>query len=321
MKQYATKITNASIESAGLAKDPYSAIAEYLWNGFDAQARTLAINYTSNALGHISSIEIIDDGDGIPFPSLDKSFGNFLDSVKRKVPKRSSYTRGKKGKGRFSFSLIASHARWVTRFLDEDGQIKEFTLRISRQEKQSFDSSEPVKSNKPRGTRVVLEGVFGLSAAELATPDFRTFLAREFGWFLFLNREQQFEIYINGERLDYQQIIDEFDEVQWTIPDSQEQQYVFRVSYIRWNMNIGDRYYYYFLNRDKLEVAKVLSRFNNNAIAFHHSVFIQSDFFDDFFATDISLSQEDNLFSERHQQMVYRKLQGELRDFLFRKQK
>src|SRR5690606_5047630 len=235
--------------------------------------------------------------------------------------KRTSYTRGRKGKGRFSFSLLATHASWKTRFVDEDNQIKEFGIKIGRQSKDTFESSQPVKTNKPTGTTVLLEGILGLSTADLESQEFHTFLAREFGWFLFLNQQQNFQIDINGSPLDYQQIIDETDEVTWTIAASQDDQYVFKINYLRWKMNIGDRYYYYFLNRYKIEVAKVLSSFNNNAIAFHHSVYVQSEFFDDFFATDMSLSQEDNLFSERGQQHIYRKLQAELRDFLLRKQK
>ncbi|MGO1521004.1 MAG: ATP-binding protein, partial [Sphingobacterium sp.] len=321
MKQHYTKITNASIESAGLVKDPYQAIAEYFWNGFDAKASRLTLRYDHNELGYISKIEISDNGEGIPFSSLDDSFGNFLDSMKRNVPKRTSYTRGRKGKGRFSFSLLATHASWTTRFLDDDAQIKQFGIKIDRQSKDAFESSQPVKTDQPTGTTVLLEGIFGLSSAELESQEFLTFLAREFGWYLFLNQQQNFQIYINDSPLDYQQIIDETDQVKWTIAASDDQQYVFQINYLRWKMNIGDRYYYYFLNREKNEVAKVLSSFNNNAIAFHHSVYVQSDFFDDFFATDMSLSQEDNLFSERDQQQVYRKLHAELRDFLFRKQK
>ncbi|WP_286842633.1 MULTISPECIES: hypothetical protein [Sphingobacterium] len=39
-----TKITNQSIESAGLPKDPKHAIAEYFWNGFDAKATQIELS-------------------------------------------------------------------------------------------------------------------------------------------------------------------------------------------------------------------------------------------------------------------------------------
>src|SRR5690606_5377853 len=107
-----TKITNASIESAGLPKDAKQVIAEYVWNGFDAKATVVAIDITSNKLGYIEQISISDNGEGIAPDTLDYSFGNFLDSLKKGQPKRTSYTRGKKGKGRFAFSLFATRATW-----------------------------------------------------------------------------------------------------------------------------------------------------------------------------------------------------------------
>lgn len=61
-----TKITNQSIESAGLPKDPKHAIAEYIWNGFDAKATRIDLFIESNKLGYISHIGIQDNGEGIP---------------------------------------------------------------------------------------------------------------------------------------------------------------------------------------------------------------------------------------------------------------
>ncbi|KKX48702.1 ATP-binding protein [Sphingobacterium sp. IITKGP-BTPF85] len=77
-----TKITNASIESAGLPKDAKHVIAEYIWNGFDAKATEVSIDIESNSLGFITSICIHDNGEGIPRETLNLSFGN-LDSLKK----------------------------------------------------------------------------------------------------------------------------------------------------------------------------------------------------------------------------------------------
>ncbi|GEM_PF-6341343 len=80
-----TKITNQSIESAGLPKDPKHAIAEYLWNGFDAKATQIELSIDSNELGYINRVSIQDNGEGIPLETLSSSFGNFLDSIKKIV--------------------------------------------------------------------------------------------------------------------------------------------------------------------------------------------------------------------------------------------
>ena len=316
-----TKITNASIESAGLPKDAKQVIAEYVWNGFDAKATVVAIDITSNQLGYIEQISISDDGEGIAPDTLNYSFGNFLDSLKKGQPKRTSYTRGKKGKGRFAFSLFATRATWYTVVAAGDSLVQ-YKLVIDRDAKEEYDNSEPQPSTALNtGTTVVLEGVFGLNAMTLLSEEFVDFLAQEFGWFLHLNKDMGYSIKINGKPISYQQLIQETDESSFTIYSPEENSFVFKVNYIRWKYPIGDRYYYYFLNSHKAEVAKLLSSFNNNAIDFHHSVYVQSSFFNGFEMSDMMLSGEGNLFSEKEQQVVYRKLVIELRDMLERKQK
>ncbi|WP_293887696.1 MULTISPECIES: ATP-binding protein [unclassified Sphingobacterium] len=316
-----TKITNASIESAGLPKDAKQAIAEYIWNGFDAKATAVSIAIRSNELGYIEHISISDNGEGIAPDTLDYSFGNFLDSLKKAQPKRTSYTRGKKGKGRFSFSLFATRATWHTVVAQHQGLIA-YTLTINRDTKETYDSSESLPSQSEHtGTTVLLDGIFGLNAMTFESEDFKDFLAQEFGWFLYLNKDMGYNITINGNPIAYQQLIQETDETSVTIYSPQENSFVFKINYIRWKYSIGDRYYYYFLNSHKVEVTKLLSSFNNNAIEFHHSVYVESAFFDSFEMSDMTLSTEGNLFSEKEQQVVYRKLLAELRDMLERKQK
>lgn len=321
MMKNSTKITNASIESAGLPKDAKQVIAEYIWNGFDAKATVVAIDISSNELGYIERIRISDNGKGIAPDTLDYSFGNFLDSLKKGQARRTSYTRGKKGKGRFAFSLFATRATWYTVVAAADNLIQ-YNLVIDRDAKEEYDSSEPQPSTASNtGTTVVLEGIFGLNAMTLKSEEFVDFLAQEFGWFLHLNKDMGHSIKINGKPISYQQLIQETDETSFTIYSPEENSFIFKVNYIRWKYPIGDRYYYYFLNSHKVEVAKLLSSFNNNAIEFHHSVYVESAFFNGFEQSDMMLSNEGNLFSEKEQQVVYRKLLTELRDMLDRKQK
>ncbi|MGJ1430167.1 ATP-binding protein [Sphingobacterium spiritivorum] len=314
-------VTNASIDSAGLPKDYRQAIAEYIWNGFDAKATHVNLYAEANELGHIQRIVIEDNGEGIPLETLNISFGNFLDSLKKKNIQRSSYTRGKKGKGRFSFSLFATRATWHTVYLHE-GSLLEYSIVIERNQKDEYEDINKVISKATHtGTKVILEGVFGITAAQLSSAEFNTFLAQEFGWFLLLNKDLGFNLSISDEPLAYEQLILEKDAVVWTIADHQEQVYPFRINYIRWGDSIGDRYYYYFLNKDKVEIAKELTSYNNNAIDFHHSVYIESPFFDSFERESLADGEQDNLFSQLNHHIVYRKLNSDLKEFLYRKQK
>lgn len=316
-----TNITNASIDSAGLPKDYKNAIAEYIWNGFDAKASRIDIRYESNALGYLHNLRFEDNGEGIDHNNLARSFGNFLDSIKRNSLKRSSYTRGRKGKGRFSFSLFAGRATWKTRYRADDGLIREYDIIIDRHQKETYEDSFQIDAtHADTGTIVLLEGIFGLDAYYLESSEFNDFLAQEFGWFLFLNKDQHFEITINGAPLLYQHLIEENDTVKWDIAVDTDQAYTFKVNFIRWNDNIGDRYFYYFLNAQKMEIAKELTSFNNNALDFHHSVYVESPFFNAFDQEDVEISRESNLFSSLQQHVVFKKLNSELRSLLDRKQ-
>ena len=55
------KVKNDSIDVAGIKKDYKDAIMEYIWNGYDANASKIDIDYKINELGGISEIKICDN--------------------------------------------------------------------------------------------------------------------------------------------------------------------------------------------------------------------------------------------------------------------
>lgn len=315
-----TKITNNSIDSAGLPKDYRQAFAEYIWNSFDAKATQVNISYKSNSLGFIDEISIEDDGEGIDHKTLTYSFGNFLDSLKRKTIKRSSYVRGRKGKGRFSFSLFATKAVWHTCYQDTEG-FYSYEIHINHDQKESYEEHNfKLAQAGETGTKVVFQGIFGLTDSFFHSADFKDFLASEFGWFLWLNRSKKHRIVINGEVCNFKHLILENEQLNWIISDEEDNAYKFKINYIQWSENIGDRYYCYYINSRHNEFGKLLTSFNNNALNFHHSVYIESDFFDILEAETI-IETDNNLFNHMGMHVIFRKLQQDLKSLLEGKQK
>lgn len=315
-----TSINDRSIETAGIPKDCKQAISELIWNGFDAKASCVNIKFDTNELDHIDKIIISDNGEGIDFENLSFTFGAFLDSVKRNSFQRSSYNRGKKGKGRYSFATFANKATWHTIYQNNESLL-EYDIEIRKSNKETYeDKNKKVSKADKTGTDVILEDLFDVTAYTFSSSEFKDYLAKEFGWFLFLNKDAGFAVEINGIPIEYEHIIAESDKKELTITDKDQVNHKFLITYLRWIDSIGDRYYYYFLNEEKREVAKKLTSFNNNAIDFHHSVFIESSFFNSF---DISIdqSEEENLFSENKNNKMFKALMDDLNDFLFRKQK
>ncbi|WP_321515537.1 ATP-binding protein [Marinifilum fragile] len=316
MKKHSIQVTAKSIESSGLPKDFKAAIAEYIWNGFDAKATEIKIDYSANDLGYLSNFTITDNGEGINLENIDQTFGYFLDSQKSTSFVNEEFVKGKKGKGRFAFGLFANTARWKTAYLTQRQEVCQYEISIKKGDQNNFEvKNEQIVENKALGTTVKFENIFDLTGDILEHESFEKYLCSEFGWFLFLNKDKSYTIKINGVALDYEQIIEDHYVSTIEIGD-----YSFVVSYIRWNTKIGDKYYFYMLNDSKKEVYRKHTGFNRKAIGFHHSVYVESGFFNDFCVTEtdqpvLGLSGKNQ--ADDH----YKDLMKQLQELLSKKEK
>lgn len=313
------KVNNRGIDSSGITKDHKEAIAELIWNSFDAMATSVHISFDTNETDYIESIKIIDNGHGINIEDIDETFGSFLDSKKKKSFQRSSYIRGKKGKGRFSFSAFANKAIWHTVFKSDKGLL-EYDITVAKGAKENYDTeNQKIVHNKPTGTILILSELFNVTAFSFTNDEFKNFLSQQFGWFLFLNKGNNYSISINDEPIKYEYLIGDSEEKIIKINDDNNVRYSFDITYIRWNEKMGDKCYYYLLNTGKYEKAKVLTSYNNNAIEFHHSVFVKSTFFDDFV---YNIKETDSpAIGKNQRHPVYKRLSSELDNFVEKKQK
>lgn len=316
MEDYILQVTSKSIESSGLPQDFKDAIAEYIWNGFDAKASKIEINYLANDLGYFDHLVIKDNGTGINLETIDQTFGYFLDSQKQSTFDSEGYIKGKIGKGRFSFSLFALNAKWDTIYRTKEGKLFEYQIIIDKKSQNKFSiNNKKISKAKSTGTTVVLSEIFKLTSDLLESGEFNSYLQSEFGWFLFLNREKDFQILINGESINYLGIIAEHEEFQ-----NNEGDFTFNINFIRWSCKIGEKYFYHFLNSENKEVGRKHTSFNNKAIDFHHSVYIVSDYFNSFKLTkeDVGVLELDGKNQTDH---TFRHLITILNKYLFEKEK
>jgi hypothetical protein len=314
-------ISNNSVESAGITKDYKEAIAEFVWNGFDANATAVNIIFKPNEINYINEISIVDNGAGINLATLGNTFGSFLDSVKRSSFNRSSYVRGKKGKGRFSFIAFAYNALWSTTFFDEKSKkLLDYEITISAANKDIYaDENKRVSKNKYTGTSVKLFNLHDVTGSSFTCKEFINYLKNEFGWFLLLNKSKGFKLCINGDSLKYEDIIAESETLTRVISNPLNEEFSFKITYVRWREKIGDKFYYYFLNTAQKELFKQLTSFNNNAINFYHSVYVESSFFDNFTPSDRESSE--GLFGANLSSAVFKSLIKELQSIIESKQK
>lgn len=320
MAKRKVNITNNSISNT-VTKDINKAICEYLWNGFDANASQLSIKYTKNAF-NITSLEILDNGEGIDRSSLQETFGCFQDSQKLHTYQWSSQVKGKKGKGRYSFNCFASKADWVTVYKDKESHYIRHKITIKKGDNQNYDDNEQetkTSSVKKTGTTVSFSDI-NLPSDFFDSEVFLDYLKKEFAVFLFLNKAQFKEILINGEKLDYEDVIEDSDNKVIQI-EGDRTTFYFNVTYIRWKEKMKENYSMYFLDSSQTEKFERTTTFNNKDTKFHHSLYISSDYFNHFVD---DATGEKNLFGTDNtspKDKVFKTLVKKLKCFLEEKQK
>ncbi|UJR55195.1 ATP-binding protein [Dickeya zeae] len=243
---------------------PAKAINEYIWNAFDAKAKNVSIDVSHNGLSGISLIKITDDGEGISHSELANTFDKFLDS--KKVIERTPTTRGRKGKGRFSFIKFADRANWLSWM---DG--KEFTIDLVSSHVNEYDVGEFLPSDKKNtGTEVSFSPV--TLAYDSFWSDVKPYIQNDVSWLLV--SDEKYRLTINGvatspiehTKQEYSESIDS---------------YSFKIKTVQWSTKpVYEKSYIYFMNSHGDIVYKELSEMNRKG--FHCSAYVTSDWFDTF---------------------------------------
>lgn len=279
-------VKNQSVETSGLPKDYREALCEYIWNGYEANATEVNLSFNLNATGQgIDSISITDNGEGIKYISLSETFGSFLVSQKNTLSLKAK-TKANKGKGRFSFGLFSSLAVWNTCYL-EDEKYKSYSITLldSKKEDINYDDQVQESLHGHTGTTVTFYNIHNLSPIQLSFEELQEFLLSEFSWFLYLHKNQNYKLVINGKEIQYAKHINEH-----LSCDSQViiQGQNFSINLIVWNNKIKEKFCCYFLTEQGVLCNVDTTTFNRNTVDFNHSVFITSAFFDHY--SNISLN-------------------------------
>lgn len=300
-------------------------IAEYIWNGFDAGATKIEVSYEENELGSLKYIAITDNGRGIPQDLLSVKFKPFHESEKalKKVDsKHHSLLHGKNGVGRLTFFTFANTATWETVY-EKNRKRYTYDIVIRSSDLHSYSGARTdaveVSDSQP-STIVTFEGIRDLSAGSMET-DIRQYILQEFCWFLELFKHKEFSISFNGETLDHQEMI--LTEAKEEIVHA-ETSTNFKVKYIQWKKKLNKEFSrYYLIDSEGNENYKSTTLLNNKGDKFYHSVYITSDYFDNFIfdeKTDDKQSTLQNkngkISSQRDEEFKY--LLTEFNDYLRR---
>lgn len=259
------EITDEGVKKHFRNREPFEALFELIWNGFDANSKTVKVVLNCNDMDGLESIEIIDEGDGIDLTSLDKSFKNFFESSK----KNNDDKHGSQGIGRLSFHMLCANATWFTRRNNVDGRIDIDASAIRKFNWQDIEPSDQYAyiSSLKSGTCVLLRNFTGSNKVPLR-DDLKKKLSKEFGWFLALNKEKS--LLLDGELI--------------TIPshDLHEVNKVVgghsvNIRVIRWDEKPSSEKSFNYLIKNNHEVIEKQHSKANNKVSFFTSAYAFSD--------------------------------------------
>lgn len=311
-------VKNQSIESSGITNDYKEAICEYVWNGFEAHATEVNIDYSLNVASGIGTLSISDNGEGIVYNSISDTFGAFLTSQKNLLSLKMK-SKANKGKGRFSFSAFATGAKWITTYKEPDfDDYKTYEIVLENDKKEVLNYTEPQMSAiKKTGTKVVFNNIFSLTSENMAFEVLEPALLKDFAWFLYLCKGRNLKININGKPIEYEKYINtEYSEKTLTTIDGNR----FEVTLIVWEEAIKEKFCcYFFDSKDEVKNIETTS-FNRNTVEFNHSVFVKSDFFDGQECLDTEMeSNQISLFTDEDDKKVYKQLKKFIAGFIEKK--
>ena len=137
------------------------ALAELVWNGFDAQSERVQVHLDMNRMGGLQTIRIRDFGYGINHAHVEDLFGSLGDSWKKKKARQNGRAlHGKSGKGRFRAFALGTLVEWNTTFRGDDGKAKTYRIRGQAVSVDDFDIFDPIEANgATTGTEVVISNL------------------------------------------------------------------------------------------------------------------------------------------------------------------
>ena len=292
---------------------PERAMAEYIWNGFDAKATIVHVDFEidSSELDTIASVTISDNGNGICLDELQYKFKPILESQKRLSSDEGDLVRGKNGYGRLTFFKFATYAQWTTRYLHKNGKKYQYDIEISSDNLTKYTPSEQTEIQNAPGTSVRFTNIDTEISSNFIESKLKPFLRAEFAWFLELNAS--FQIVINGEVLDYQSIIEDRKAFPVNIQGIE-----FSCKYLRWNVKPNDEYSrFYFLNEAFDVRGTKTTLLNKKGDGFWHSIVVINNFFEDKIAECFNgKSISPSLFEDKDARGIFNDLISKLNDFL-----
>lgn len=199
MQEIEVKVENDHIERLTTAK-PILALSELIWNAYDADARTVRVDFEAGDLTKLALIRVQDDGNGIPFEEAESLFTSLGGSWKRAGAKTEGgrYVHGENGQGRFKAFSLGDTVAWIS-----SAKGKRFVLTGHKSNLKKFSVSDAVATTSKGCTVEItdLQKDFKIRSDDGFVDQVRDVFALQ------LYEDPNFEVVYDGERIDAREAI------------------------------------------------------------------------------------------------------------------
>jgi hypothetical protein len=289
-------------------KNSFEALGEYIWNSIDSKSKKIYIDINHNE-NILRSITIKDDGEGINYDEIQtKLFKILSDSPKAKEHKDYlSLPHGQYGVGRFSFIDFAHQINWETTYNDGNNNYH-YEISIDGNSLNNVEKiKEKGKTTENTGTITKITRIDNdqnlIKDSKKPLENIENYLIKEFYSIMKL---YNIEIYLNKKPIDINKIVIK-DKLKKKIKIDN---YDFDMELILWDKEYCKDFKYYFINKQKIETYHIKSIISKYDLGFLHSVYITSNFFDNYSPISDSRNKDPNqqVITDSEKLKTYHKL-------------
>ncbi|QQE10116.1 ATP-binding protein [Planctomycetota bacterium] len=161
MKSLNLQVGQDHVEKLTVIRNPIRAIEELIWNALDADATQIAVELKYNKMNGMQSVTISDNGIGIRFNRINRTFGEIGESEKKKQIETTlgRVPHGRFGKGRFCAFGLGAVVTWHSKY-KQNGEVKEFEISGNRSQLKKFNiSDEKICKNNETGVTVSVTNI------------------------------------------------------------------------------------------------------------------------------------------------------------------
>ena len=246
-KTFEIQVHDDHLARLAQVRKPILAVAETIWNAVDADADEVAVTLTDSALGGLESIQVRDDGHGIPYADAERLFSGLGGSWKQgghHSIEKNRILHGKEGRGRFRVFGLGRVVDWNVVYKTAAGELLAYRISMikDRLKKVEVSDESPAPTESHRGVTVTITEL-DRDFRSLRNPGVTDELAQIFA--LYLRQYPAIKITFDGTRVDPRAVedhVEHYDLPGIKAPDGKD--FNASLEIVEWKMSTDRRLYF-----------------------------------------------------------------------------